>query len=182
MNVSIVIPTYKRPDLLERLLQSVVNQTYTKFEVIIVDDNSPNIKDYEIVIEKFAARIKEFRYFRNKINSGAPFSRNFGINKAKYDLIALVDDDDEWMEEKLFKQVAVFNENMDTGIVYTWTKIVENGDKVVGNYCSEIEDKALEEIFRGCFIPSPSIMLRKEALLKSGLFDINFPSCQDWDM
>lgn len=181
MNVSIIIPTYKRPDLLERLLDSINKQTYKKFEVIIVDDNSPNVNEYELVIRKYSELFNEFSFFRNKINSGAPFSRNFGINKAKYDLIALVDDDDEWMEEKLFKQVEVFKNNLDIGIVYTWTKIVEK-DNLVGNYSSEIEGNALSQILKECFIPSPSIMLRKEVFLKSGFFDTNFPSCQDWDM
>ncbi len=184
MKVSIVIPTYKRPDLLERLLESINKQTFKNFEVIVVDDNSPNINEYELVIRKYSELFNEFTFFRNNINSGAPFSRNLGILNAKYDLIALVDDDDEWLESKLFEQVKVFENNENVGIVYTWTKVIENGKNLISNYKSEIEGtkNALKGILRECYIPSPSVMLRKKALLKAGLFDITFPSCQDWDM
>ncbi len=181
MSVSIVIPTFKRPDFLERLLASIATQSYKDFEVIVVDDNSPNKDEYKPVIEKFCEKFP-LAFFSNHENRGAPFSRNFGIEKAKFDLIALVDDDDEWLPRKLEYQVEAFkNGSEKLGIVYTWTDIVESSGKCSPFYHPVINGIAKKQILHECFIPSPSVMVRKTAILKAGLFDTNFPSCQDWD-
>lgn len=183
MKVSIVIPTYKRPDLLKRLLISIEKQSFKNYEVIVVDDNSSNIEDYKKVVKIFSKRFSEFKYFRNEINSGAPFSRNFGIKEAKYELIALVDDDDEWMPNKLGKQVEVFKYGVsELGLVYTWTYVCENGKLKEGVYNSTISGNVHKTIFKNCFVPSPSVMVKKNAIVGAGMFDEEMPSCQDWDM
>ncbi|TDT67877.1 GT2 family glycosyltransferase [Hypnocyclicus thermotrophus] len=180
--VSIVIPTYKRADYLERLLLSIKKQSFKDYEIIIIDDNSPNYNEYKIVIDKYSNQFNEFRFLRNKKNRGAPYSRNRGISQAKYDFIALVDDDDEWFPTKLENQIEIFkSSNKKTGIVYTWTKIFQ-GKELVGEYTPTKEGYLMEEILKECFIPSPSIMLKKKALIEAGLFDEKMPSCQDWDM
>ena len=183
MKVSVVIPTYKRFDYLERLLRSIERQTFKDFEVIVVDDHSPNQEAYKEVIKKFEGSFKNLTYLSNEKNSGAPHSRNRGITIAKGSLISLVDDDDEWFETKLEKQVSVFESGADSlGLVYTWADVVdedknkldENREIVVGDGRREIVDR--------CFVCSPSVMLSKKALVDSGCFDETFPSCQDWDM
>ncbi|OUR98685.1 hypothetical protein A9Q84_04535 [Halobacteriovorax marinus] len=183
MKVTVVIPTFKRSDYLERLLISIDKQTFKDFEVIVVDDHSPNQDEYEIVIEKFQNKFKKFTYLTNEKNSGAPHSRNRGINLALGDLIALVDDDDEWFPTKLEKQVKRFAEfGEELGIVYTWADVV-NSDKVKIDENREIViGDGRSSIINRCFICSPSVMLRKSVLINSGLFDESFPSCQDWDM
>lgn len=183
MKVSIVIPTYKRVDYLDRLLRSIEVQTFKDFEVIVVDDNSPNIIEYNPLIEKYKNIFKELRFITKKENRGAPHSRNIGIKEAKYDLIALVDDDDEWLPLKLEKQVEVFEKsNEKVGLVYTWTDVMNENREVVHNYRSELEGNLKKKILKECFIPSPSVMVRKKAIIEAGLFDESFPSCQDWDM
>lgn len=182
MNVSIIIPTYKRVDFLERLLISIKNQTFQKYEVIVVDDCSPNKEEYEQLVKKYTAIFDEFTFLSNSKNSGAPHSRNRGIEKAKYDLIALVDDDDEWYSQKLAHQVDLFEKHPETDIVYTWTNAIDEDGKIVYEYKKEIEGNPKYEILKGCFIPSPSVMVKKEKILESGLFDETLPSCQDWDM
>lgn len=181
--VSIVIPTYKRPDYLDRLLNTIQAQTFQGFEVIVIDDSSPNYNDYLPIIEKYTKIFNEFIFMRNETNRGAPYSRNRGILESKYDLIALVDDDDEWLPEKLEKQVRMFEENDNNlGLVYTWTDAVDEDGKIVYRYRAEFSGNTKKEILKECFIPSPSVMVRKEAIKKAGLFDEKFPSCQDWDM
>ena len=182
MNVSIVIPTFRRPDLLIRLLQSIQEQTYTDYEVIVVDDCSPNRNEYTTVIQQASSLFHEFSFLRNESNQGAPYSRNRGIYQAKYDLVALVDDDDEWLPEKLARQVEIFKrETEHVGLVYTWADVIENGERIP-LYRSNIEGKCLRQILNTCFIPSPSVMARKQALEDAGFFDERLPSCQDWDM
>lgn len=179
--VSIVIPTLNRPDMLERLLLSIENQTMKNFEVIVVDDCSENQNANLEVINKFQNKFL-LSYFTNEKRSGAPVSRNKGILSSKAELIALVDDDDEWLPEKLDKQVEVFNRSANNvGIVYTWTDVVDSKkNKIAENYAS-ITGKAKAEILSECFISSPSVMVRKDAIVKAGMFDTTFPSCQDWD-
>jgi len=183
MKVSIVIPTYNRIEYLERLLQSIERQTFKKFEVIIIDDNSPNKEVYDKLVARYKCVFEEFTFLRNKKNYGAPYSRNRGIKKSKYKYIALVDDDDEWLPTKLEKQIKIFrNGKNNLGIVYTWANAINNNGEVLHRYRKNIEGNPKEEILKSCFIPSPSILVKKTHILKAGLFDINLPSCQDWDM
>ncbi|RCW47884.1 glycosyltransferase family 2 protein [Paenibacillus prosopidis] len=183
MKVSIVIPTYKRPDYLERLLNSISNQTFKSYEIIVVDDNSPNRSEYDQLVTKYIKIFDKFRFLRNDENKGAPYSRNRGIKLAKYDFIALVDDDDEWLPEKLEKQIEMFsNGDEKLGIVYTWTDTVNSEKEVLHQYRNIVEGSPKKEILKGCFIPSPSVMVKKSHIISAGLFDENLPSCQDWDM
>lgn len=182
MNVSIVVPTFERPELLRRLLRSIYAQTYSAYEVIVIDDFSANIKEYENVIAEFSLVFQDFSFLRNSSNRGAPHSRNHGIRHAKYDLVALVDDDDEWLPHKLAKQVEVFTHSPPiVGLVYTWTDVVDLGVQSAF-YRAETEGKCLHDILKECFIPSPSVMLRKAVFSDVGFFDEQLPSCQDWDM
>lgn len=181
--VSIVIPTYNRPQMLKRLLETIKNQTFKDFEVIVVDDNSELQKQYKSVITYCYKEFDRFTYLRNEQNRGAPYSRNTGILNAKYELIALVDDDDEWMARKLEKQVKqIKNSNKNVAVFYTWTKVITDGVYHSYNLKPTVSGNALKEILESCFIPSPSVIIRKNALLEANLFDTRFPSCQDWDM
>ncbi|MCF6320047.1 MAG: glycosyltransferase, partial [Proteobacteria bacterium] len=92
--ISVVIPTYKRSDLLARLLGSITLQTATPDEVIVVDDASPNSEQYTQVINEYKNKIKNLKYIRYEKNRGAPHARTIGIQETKNDWIALVDDDD----------------------------------------------------------------------------------------
>lgn len=183
LRVSIVIPTYNRPDLLDRLLASIKKQTFAGFEVLIVDDNSPNQREYERVIARYTESLNEFYFLRNEKNGGAPYSRNRGIKLAKYDLIALVDDDDEWLPDKLMKQVRLFESSApNTGLVYSWADSIDQSGNVVYRYRSSHRGNDLSLLLDSCFIPSPTVMVSREAVTRAGLFDEDLPSCQDWDL
>jgi len=183
LKVSIVIPTYKRPDYLERLLESIEQQTFQDFEVIVVDDNSPNLNDYDDVIKKYQEIFDEFSFITKDENKGAPHSRNIGIKKSKYELIALVDDDDEWLPLKLEKQVKVFEEGTDKlGLVYTWTQALDENNNQVYLSQNTLNGNQVVSILKNCFMISASVMVLKKAIIDVGLFDETFPSCQDWEM
>ncbi|RLF83553.1 glycosyl transferase, partial [Thermococci archaeon] len=102
--VSVIIPTYNRANLLKRAIASVLNQTFTDFELIVVDDASPD-NTPEVVRSINDGRI---RYVRLKKNSGGPVARNTGIRKARGRFIALLDDDDEWLPNRLELQIKKF--------------------------------------------------------------------------
>lgn len=181
--ISVIIPTFKRPDLLERLLMSISEQTLQPNEVIVIDDASNMNDAYEVCIEKFKTRIPKLIYKCLENNSGAPHARNVGIQLAKNEWLALVDDDDEWLPEKLEKQwEVVSNSTKQVGLIYTWTKA--QGGAGQESYLSthSITGDARRAILRTNFIMSASVLVRKAAIEDAGLFDELLPSCQDWDM
>lgn len=111
--VSVIIPTFKRVDKLDVSINSVLNQTYQNFEIIIVDDNNPDT-EYRKETEKFMQKYKsnkKIRYIKMKKNGGGAAARNFGINSAKGEYIAFLDDDDEFMPNKLEVQLSYMLDN-----------------------------------------------------------------------
>lgn len=143
--VSIIMPSYNTGPYIKETIQSVLYQTYKKWELIIVDDCSTDNTD-EVLSEICDERI---RYFKNEKNSGAALSRNRALREAKGQWIAYLDSDDIWMPEKLEKQVSFMEEN---GYAFSYTNYEEidaegnkTGVKVTGpkkitktgmfNYC-----------------------------------------------
>ncbi|MEZ8382417.1 glycosyltransferase family 2 protein [Vibrio splendidus] len=181
--ISVVIPTYKRPDRLERLLLSISKQTLLPEEVIIVDDASGMKNEYGACVEKFKHSFNSIQYIELEENSGAPTVRNTGIKLAKNEWIALVDDDDEWLPRKLEKQWAIASSAADRlGLIYTWTEAVGQKGQKSYRSCHSFRGDVRKQILTTNFIMSASVMVRKRAIVRSGLFDETLPSCQDWDM
>lgn len=181
--ISVVIPTYKRPDLLSRLLESICRQTLQPLEIIVVDDASGMNDNYSICIERFKARLPNLRLSRLNKNAGAPHARNIGIEQATQEWIALVDDDDEWLPEKLEKQWALASiADEKTGLIYTWTHAQNTNGQIAYTSDHNIKGDARRAILTTNFIMSASVMVRKQAIIGAGLFDETLPSCQDWDM
>lgn len=112
--VSIIMPSYNTASFIEETIQSVLNQTYTNWELIIVDDCSTDNTN-EVVDTIKDCRI---HYLKNEKNSGAAISRNKALREAKGQWIAYLDSDDLWMPEKLEKQIKFMEEN---GYVFSYT-------------------------------------------------------------
>lgn len=178
--VSVIIPTYNRANLLKRAIESVISQRFEDFELIVVDDASPD-NTPEIVESINDTRI---RYIRLKKNSGGPVARNTGIKKARGKFIALLDDDDEWLPNRLEVQVRKF-ENLDRefGVVYGGFYYVSQRDgKILGKRLPRHRGDVYEHFLRENFIGSPTLLIRRECFKRAGLFDPNLSSSQDWDM
>ena len=123
--VSIIMPSYNTAPYIEETIQSVLNQTYTNWELIIVDDCSTDNTDE--VLETI--KDDRIRCFKNEKNSGAAVSRNKALREAKGQWIAYLDSDDLWMPEKLEKQIEFMEEN---GYAFSYTNYEEidvNGNK-----------------------------------------------------
>jgi glycosyltransferase involved in cell wall biosynthesis len=111
--VSVIIPTHNRPDRLPRAVASVLNQTFRDVEIVIVDDASAD--DAAEVVARQDPRI---RYVRHGSPKGACGARNTGIRLARGEFVGFLDDDDEWLPEKLQRQVRVFEASpSDVGVV-----------------------------------------------------------------
>lgn len=180
--VSIIIPTYNRARLIGRAIQSVLDQTYQDFELIVVDDGSTD--NTGKVIKIFTdPRIK---YVRHEQNKGGSVARNMGIKVARGEFIAFLDSDDEWLPKKLEKQINCFTKCSDSvGAVYCMLYMqndsLESGRRV---RLSDVRrGNVYNSLLNGWFpAPTSAVMLRVRVFEKTGIFDENLPSFQDYDL
>lgn len=126
--VSIIMPSFNTGKYIENSIRSVQSQTYTNWELIIVDDCSTD--DTDVVI-KSLLRDKRIRYLKNKENSGAAITRNYALREAKGKWIAFLDSDDLWFPDKLEKQTK-FMENNSYHFSYTKYEEIDENDKETG--------------------------------------------------
>jgi len=178
--VSVVIPTYNRAGLLSRAVESVLNQTYPNFELIVMDDCSTD--GTESVVKGF--QDYRIRYIRHKKNQGAPIARNNGIKAAKGEYIAFQDSDDEWLPTKLEKEVNAFNSApSDLGVVYTSFWLVDNDKKtlVPSSHVKQTEGKIHDVLLEMNFVSLSSAIVKNECFTKVGMFE-NIPRFQDWEL
>ena len=110
MKVSIIVPSFNREKLIGRAIKSLMNQTFKNFEILIIDDasNDKTENTVKTIIKKFPKY--DIKYIKHKKNKGEAGSRNTGIKKAKGELIAFLDSDDEWLNNKLTAQVNFLKE------------------------------------------------------------------------
>ena len=150
-SISVVIPTHNRAKMLKRAIDSVLAQTYQDFELIVVSDGSTD-KTEAVVAAYKDPRIKLLKHERPE---GASSARNTGINVCKGKYIAFLDDDDEWLQEKLEKQIDLIKYSPpEVGLVYSWMECVENEE------VTHVRDPAL----KGYIFPH---MLDKQAITNS---------------
>ncbi len=179
---SIVIPTYRRPDMLGRLLKSL-QPLPAGTQLIVVNDGTAEVAGYAEVIEEARQAFPDFTYLVLPRTSGAPTARNLGIRSARGEWVALVDDDDEWLPGKLQAQLDVAaHAPPSLGLIYCWTRVVDANGKVESVSRPHIEGAAASAIMRTNFILSPSVLIQREVFDRVGMFDEALPSCQDWDM
>lgn len=176
--VSVVIPTRNRADMLYRAIRSVLEQSYGDFEIIVVSDASEDNTE-EVVMSFDDSRI---HYIRHEEAKGASAARNTAMRVAKGEYIAFLDDDDEWMPNKLEVQVPVIeNTGTEVGLVYGWMEYFENGKsagvrapKVRGDVFAEMLDK---QAIGGC----PTILIKRGVIESTGYFDETLPRGNDGD-
>lgn len=185
--VSAIITTYKRDaDIVERALKSILNQTYDDIEIIIVDDSPETYKKRHEVAERIQ-RYKEkgVIYIPHKINQGACAARNTGIKQAKGEYIAFLDDDDEWIKDKIEKQLEKFMScSDDTALVYCGNIVVNDLKQEYIEAKTEFrKGYVFDELIKKNFIGSTSFPMIKTACLREvGGFDEDMPSAQDFDV
>ena len=178
--VTVIIPTYNRSVLLPRSIRSVLNQTFQDFELIVVDDGSKD--DSEEVVRGFED--KRIRYIRHEKNKGGSAARNTGIKAAQGEYIGLLDDDDEWLPEKLEKQISKFQGLSEGyGVVYSgFSYVYEKKGEIISNNVPILRGNVYDSLIKGCILGSPTPVIKKICFQKAGFFDETLPSCQDWDM
>jgi glycosyltransferase involved in cell wall biosynthesis len=176
--VSVVIPTYRHRDFVLPTLQSVFNQTMQDYEIIVVNDGSPD--DTGTVLAPFVESGR-IRYFE-QLNQGQSHARNAGIDQARGEYIALLDDDDLWPPDKLEWQLEFLERHADVGMVAgTLQRIDERGD--FGRRDPWTASITFESLFRENPFLSPGQTLIRARLLKElGGMNAAIWGADDWDL
>lgn len=176
--VSIVMPVYNRENIVKESIYSVLNQTFTNFELIVVNDAST-----DCTVE----RIKEIGDKRIRIldmecNSGANVARNNGIYAAKGDYIAFIDSDDCWMPDKLQEQISyMINQNLK--VSFTPYEFRDTKEVVPVDFMSYKNDyKKIRDTLRMYnIVGTPTLIIKREIVEVIGGFDENIPRLQDYE-
>ena len=184
--ISIIMPTHRRSQLIDRALSSVLGQSFQDFELIVVDDNGSGSEEQlatqKVVESKCDDRI---HYMVNEFSLGGSEARNVGIRSARGEWIGFLDDDEDWLPVKLERQVslirAVSHEvgAIDTGFI-DWKK-----DGSVKEVQPKLQGWIFERLLRktGGRAPKLSTLLcRADVLEKVGLFDPELPAREDYDL
>jgi len=177
--VSVIIPAYNMADLTAKTVESVLSQTYSNLDIIIVDDGSTDHTKERMA--EFGDRIQ----YILKENGGACSARNLGIRHSKGDFIALLDCDDIYNSKKIEKSVDFLNKHMDYGYVHTNAIYIDEEDNVVrerGNAKSRVTGWIKDKLILSNFVCNSTVVLRKNCLDKSGVFDEKLFPPADWDL
>ncbi len=177
--VSVVIPAYNAMAYLPATLESVLRQTFSDFEVLIVNDGSSDN------IVQWASGIQDPRVkLISQSNQGVSVTRNTGIAHAQGEYIAFLDADDLWDATKLEKQVSCLENNPQLGLVYTWTALIDSFGKLMNKFfISHAEGNVWEQILVDDIICNGSSpMVRRSCFEKVGEFEPNVHIGEDIDM
>jgi glycosyltransferase involved in cell wall biosynthesis len=162
-------------------IQSVLDQTYQDFEIVVVDDASKD--NTEEVVKSF--NDKRVRYIKHERNEGVAAARNTGIKATKSKYVAFQDSDDEWLPEKLEKQMVGFRTaSSNIGVVYTAFLRIE-GDKetyIPSPESTPKEGDIYDSLVRGNFVATPAAVVKRECFAKAGMFDEGIPCLEDWEL
>jgi glycosyltransferase involved in cell wall biosynthesis len=159
----------------------VFAQTYRDFEVVVVNDGSPDTPALEAALEPYRSRIVYVRQ-ENKRCAGA---RNTAIRKARGEFFAFLDSDDSWLPDHLTFQMQLFEKNASLDLVYADALLISDGarQKTFMEKCPSLGEATFESlVVERCQIPISTVVARRAAILRAGPFDESLRQCDDYDM
>lgn len=179
--VSVVIPAYNSAEYIGEALDSVMAQTFVDYEIIVVNDGSPDTAELE---EALAPHMRVIRYIKDK-NKGPSAARNTAIRVARGEYVAFLDSDDRWLPTHLEEQVRLLEKEPSLGLVYADGIVTVGGAPV--RTCFQINRQNRPVTFEmvvqeDCTVVTSATVARRAALLQAGLFDERFRHCEDFDL
>lgn len=180
--ISVVVTCYNYGKYLRGCLESVLAQTWSDLEVVVVNDGS--VDETDQVMASFAAHGR-VRYIKQG-NLGQAAAKNAGIEAARGEFVAFLDADDLWLPDKLAKQMERFSSER-VGVVYSLARFIdENGapfeHEVAGRYLKPRRGRVTEQLVFDNFVPFSSSVVRRACLERAGGFDATFKMGIDWDL
>jgi glycosyltransferase involved in cell wall biosynthesis len=177
--VSVVIATYNMGEYLPHAVQSVLDQSYTNVEIIVIDDGSTDDTRDRIKPYLCDGRVR-YLYQENK---GQTVAKNRGFMESKGTYVALLDADDVWFPDKLEKQIPCFSLSPDIGVVYTDVECIdEHGDVLQGWKRNCYSGRISGRLLIDNFVPLSSVLIRRDCLDKVGMFDEKYRMGIDYDL
>ncbi|MBA2563519.1 MAG: glycosyltransferase family 2 protein [Chitinophagaceae bacterium] len=180
MKFSIIVPTYKRIEFLDKAIESINAQTYRNYDIIVVNDN-PNDKS---IVDAFCSKFEKLIVCHSSHTKGGNGARNLGISKSDGELIAFLDDDDLWLPEKLEKHFEMHKQYPEAGLVFSDCLYIYNDPLVSDNAtCYNVPTDVVKAMGKAKFCPATTSMvsIKRECIERCGLFDETLVSFQDWD-
>ena len=179
--VSVVIPAYKIAPYVAETLDSVFAQTFRDFEVVVVNDGSPDTEEFEQALAPYLPRV---RYFRQE-NRGAGAARNFGVREARGEFVAFLDGDDLWLPSYLEEQMKFMREGR-YDLAYT-DAILFGDSPLAGKTYMEAAPSRGEvnflSLLRGeCNVITSGVVARRAAVVRAGMFDETLRNAQDFEL
>lgn len=177
--VSVVIPTYNSAAFLEEAIQSVLGQTYSDFEVVVIDDGSTDGTEY--VVRSFGDRVS----YLKQDNRGVSAARNHGIHKSQGNYVAFLDSDDFWLPGKLAEQIPLLDRDAELGLVYSDWRVTSEKGVLEPSYLSNLAPASgyvFDELVRSGFILTSGTVVRRSCLDDVGDFDETLSIAQDYDL
>lgn len=179
MKIDVIIPTFNRAHFLKRAVDSVLNQKYQNFNLIIINDGSTdNTKE---ILSKYTNLDNVF--ILNQENKGVSSARNLGIINSTSEWISFLDSDDEWLPNKLKVQVQYIEDYPDCNFIHTNEIWIRNGVRV--NPKKKF-DKSNHDIFRRsletCLISPSTVILKRTLIKEMNYFDEDLKICEDYDL
>lgn len=181
--VSVLMPNYNGEKYLAEAIESVLNQSYTNFEFIIIDDCSSD--NSWSIIQDYAASDERIRPFRNKKNLNVVKTRNKAFRKAssKSKYFAIFDSDDICLKDRLEKQVNFLEKNEKYGVVGSHTIIIDENANKIGLRKYPLNNKEVQsKIIRYSPLAQPATMIRKKVLEDVGYYNEDFVRVQDYEL
>lgn len=184
--ISVIIPTYNRCDLLGKTVNSVLAQTFVDYELLVIDDGSTDntaglMQGY---CEQYPERVK----YVYQPNAGESVARQHGVDISRGAFLAFLDSDDLWLPEKLEKQYRFLQQQPDAAYVYCWASVIDKDGlavkwPILGSLQTP-ETFSLEQLIQGNFIAGPgsTLLLRREAYDQCGGFNPQIRYAEDWDL
>jgi glycosyltransferase involved in cell wall biosynthesis len=180
--VSVIMPSYNTASLIGEALDSVFAQEYRDFEVIVVNDGSPDTPELERVVQPYRERI----IYLKQENKRACGARNNGIRHAQGDYVAFLDSDDSWMPAYLRRQMQQFDADPGLDMVYCDCRIIGEGPRAGKTHmqiCPSEGPANFESVLvERCQAPISGTIVKRAAILNAGLFDERLAMCDDYEM
>ncbi|MCH2270574.1 MAG: glycosyltransferase [SAR324 cluster bacterium] len=176
--ITAILPTWNRAEWLEKSIQSVLDQTFGDFELVVVDDASTD--STAEIIERYSGKIRTIVFSENR---GVSAARNAAISTSDSEWIAFLDSDDFWHPDKLQKQIAQTKMRPACPLHFTDEIWIRNGVRVnPKKKHQKKEGWIFQPSLALCLMAPSTVILRRELFEVHGLFDENLPVCEDYDL
>jgi glycosyltransferase involved in cell wall biosynthesis len=177
--VSVIIPAFNSEKTIQETIESVLNQTFSNFELIIINDGSQDAT-LDIINSIKDSRLKVFSY----ANTGVAASRNRGFAQAVGEFISFLDADDLWTPDKLEAQLKALQENSQVAVAYSWVDHIDESSKFLRpSSHNTLNGNVYTALLQGNILANGSnALIRAQALKAVGSFNSSFTPAEDWDL